>query len=711
MDRTVADTIREITREHLEKNNGLLLGQCITAVGWIQNTVPPHAKGLVELPMADVSGPGIAIGAAIAGRRPMYVLRFQSFLWLAASPIVNYAAKAKEIWNMPVPLFIRAIATEGGGAGPIHTNCFHSLFMHMPGMLVCAPMTPNEYEEVWRTYMAQDGPILVSEHRRSYLSKEEMPDLINRDADITIFPISAARFNTLEAVKLLEAEGIKCNVVHLMWLKPFHLTPRLLEPLQTSGLGLVIDSAYEIAGASQSIAYELMFASGSPVKALGQADRSPGVAARLENGTPTPSKIAETVKHLLRTKNKKQFLPQDSEGKNSVLSHMPRSGVRRITEKVMELEHMGNDVIHLGFGEPQEPTPEPIRRAVSQAGLEGFTKYTLNAGWPELRKAIREKLRIKNGVEVDEEDIFVTPGATYGVSIAISALINSGDEVLVPDPGYPNFAYSALHFGGKVKYYTLQENTGFQIDFKNLDSLVTDKTKLLVINSPSNPTGAVLTEDQMEELVQFTRRRNLWLISDEVYEAFIYSGAHVSPLSFPDNEHVIGIYSFSKTYNMTGLRVGYVVIRDKTLRKSFINAQELYISSAPSVSQVAALSALMECEKDVEQLRKGFQDKRDAALEILKDEVRYVPEGAFYILVDVSRTSLSSDEFADLLLKEKKVAVVPGATFGPSADKFIRIALTAETSLLKEGVRRIKEFIQERTIGSADSELLNQIGI
>lgn len=300
MERTVADTIREITREHLEKNNGLLLGQCITAVGWIQNTVPPDAKGLVELPMADVSGPGIAIGAAIVGRRPIYVLRFQSFLWLAASPIVNYAAKAKEIWNMPVPLFLRAIATEGGGAGPVHTNCFHSLFMHMPGMLVCAPMTPKEYEEVWRIYMAQDGPILVSEHRRSYLSKEEMPDLIENDASITIFPISAARFNTLEAVELLRKEGIKCNVVHLLWLKPFDLTPRVLNPLKTAGLGLVVDSAFEIAGASQSIAYELMFSSGCPVQALGQSDRSAGAALHLENGTPSPSKIAETVRNLVR---------------------------------------------------------------------------------------------------------------------------------------------------------------------------------------------------------------------------------------------------------------------------------------------------------------------------------------------------------------------------------------------------------------------------
>jgi acetoin:2,6-dichlorophenolindophenol oxidoreductase subunit beta len=305
MGRTVADTIRELTRIHLEQNNGLLLGQCVTAVGWIQNTVPPITKGIVELPMNDVSGPGIAVGTAIAGRRPILVLRFQSFLWLAVSPIVNYAAKAKDIWGISVPILVRAIATEGGGSGPVHSNCFHNIFMHMPGMRVCAPMTPNEYEEVWKTYMKKDDPILVSEHRKSYLSEIEMPDIIHDKADITIFPISAARFNTLEAVELLDKEGIKCNVAHVMWLKPFEMGERFLAPLTSSGLGLVIDSAFEIAGASQSIAYDLMLKTGVPVKALGQFDRSSGAAPHLENGTPTPDRIVHTIKEMLEEKETK----------------------------------------------------------------------------------------------------------------------------------------------------------------------------------------------------------------------------------------------------------------------------------------------------------------------------------------------------------------------------------------------------------------------
>ena len=325
MERTVADTIREITRSHLQDKNGLLLGQCVSAVGWIQNTVPPHCVGIVELPMNDVSGPGLAVGTALAGRRPIFVLRFQSFLWLAVSPLVNYAAKSKEIWGRPAPVFIRAIAAEGKGTGPVHSNCYHSIYMHMPGIPVAAPMTPGEYQEVWDYYMSHDDPILVSEHRRSYLSKAEMPDLTQPNAQITIFPISASRFSALEAVKILEKEGIGCNVSHILWLKPFAPTPRFTDPLVASGLVLVIDSAFEIASAVRSIAYDLTTSTGLPVRALGQFDRSPGCAPNLENGTPAPERIAEVVRGMLRARrplDQRSCAEQTSKGRQTPASCM-----------------------------------------------------------------------------------------------------------------------------------------------------------------------------------------------------------------------------------------------------------------------------------------------------------------------------------------------------------------------------------------------------
>lgn len=383
---------------------------------------------------------------------------------------------------------------------------------------------------------------------------------------------------------------------------------------------------------------------------------------------------------------------------NLVIHDMPRSGIRRIMDKAIELDPEQKEIIHLEVGQPQEPTSKLICDALSKAALDGFTKYTQNAGFLDLRRAIKNKLNDFDNIQVTEDNIFVTPGATYGVSIAVGTLINHGDEVLVPDPGYPNFSSVVRHYGGTVKYYTLEEKNGFQIDFDNLNSLVSDKTKLLIINSPSNPTGAVLSKNQIKKLVEFTAHNNIWLLSDEVYETYVYSGKHISPLSFPNYDHVIGVYSFSKTYNMTGLRVGYVVSKNKIVCNGLLKAQELYISCAPSISQMAAIDALKYGGKEVVSLKNKFQMKLNLALNLLGDDIKYIPQGAFYILIDISKTGLSSNEFADVLLETEKVAVAPGATFGPSADKYIRIALTAETKLLEEGIKRIKKILYTHKI-------------
>ena len=299
MGRTVADTIRRLTKEHLDSGRGMNIGQCLTAVGWVQNTIPEQIDGNIELPMTDVAGAGFAVGIALMGKRPILVIRFQSLLWLNASPIVNHAAKSKELFGVPCPIFIRAIASEGGGQGPVHTNCYHSIFMHMPGISVVAPMTPREYVQVWDHYLAHDDPMLVSEHRRSYTSADELPDMIEKDAEITLFAISAARFEALNAIRLLKSKGIKANLVNLVWLKPFRLDDRLLSTLNSSRCGIVIDSGYEICGASQSIAYELMLASGKPVKAVGQFDYSPGAATHLENGTPKAERIFQAAEIMI----------------------------------------------------------------------------------------------------------------------------------------------------------------------------------------------------------------------------------------------------------------------------------------------------------------------------------------------------------------------------------------------------------------------------
>lgn len=295
--KTVADTIREITRRHLTQNNGLLLGESVTAVGWVNNTVP-NCSGIVELPMTDVAGAGIAVGAALVGRRPIFVIRFQDFLILNGSPLIFYAAKSKELHGKSAPVFVRAIAAEG--LGPVHSGILHSIFMHFPGFRVCSPMTPKEYEEIWEYFMANDDPMIVSEHRMSYSNTQEMNDVVVENADITLYAISSVRFEVNKAAEMLKADGIKCNLVHILWLKPFIVTERLIEPLLQSKKGIVVDPGHEIAGASQSIAYELNQATGRGVKALGLYDRTKCLCPPLQNKAPDAARIFEAVKTMFK---------------------------------------------------------------------------------------------------------------------------------------------------------------------------------------------------------------------------------------------------------------------------------------------------------------------------------------------------------------------------------------------------------------------------
>ncbi len=297
--KTVAETIKEVTRRHLEENGGILLGQCISAVGWVNGTVP-DTKGIIEFPMSDVAGAGIAVGAAMVGKRPIFVVRFQDFLILNGSPLLNYAAKCKELHGRSAPVFIRALASEG--LGPVHSGVLHSVFMHFPGLRVCSPMTPGEYEQAWRVFMKYDDPMYVSEHRDSFNNTVEMADIVYDQADITLFVVSSPRFAVDEAARLLGKEGITCNIVHILWLKPFEITEKYLEPLRISELGLVIDSSFEICGASRSIAYELSDVSGYPVKALGLEDHTKCLCEPYQNKAPDANRIYDNVMDILKQK-------------------------------------------------------------------------------------------------------------------------------------------------------------------------------------------------------------------------------------------------------------------------------------------------------------------------------------------------------------------------------------------------------------------------
>ena len=301
MGKTTAEAISEITRKHLTEDDGLLLGQCVTAVGWIGGTVS-DCDGIVEIPMTDVAGTGFAVGCALMGRRPIFVVRYQGFMWYNSSSLVNCAAKSKQVWNQPCPIFIRSVGMEGNGIGHTASSCIHSIFMHSPGMPIAAPMSPKEYYSVWDHFMKHDDPIYVSEHRRSFTSSLEMENIVQDQADITVIAISASRLNAIEAEKILREQNIKCSLFHQVWLKPFQPSEEMIQSLKKTKVGLVIDSDYEISGASRSLAYELMHQTGVPVYALGLEDRVCGVSSDLENITPSPEKIASTIKHSIQKK-------------------------------------------------------------------------------------------------------------------------------------------------------------------------------------------------------------------------------------------------------------------------------------------------------------------------------------------------------------------------------------------------------------------------
>jgi len=296
MAETVAQVINKLSKIHLEENDGLLFGQCLKAVGWVGGTVPQTKKGLIELCTSEVSNTGIVVGAGLVGRRPIYVIRYQGFMWLAANTLVNYAAKSKDVWSIPCPIFVRSIGMEGNGIGPTASPAQHGLIMRMPGIPVCAPMTPNEWTECWNWFLEHDDPVYCSEHRRSFAIDYEMDNIIQDNADITIIAISAARLNALEAIRRFSDEGLICNLIHLVWLKPFIVTPLIKKCVNNSQFSVVIDSDFDVCGPAKAIAYDIMHACDKKVYGFGVEDRTGGMAPELENITPSVDKIYNYIK-------------------------------------------------------------------------------------------------------------------------------------------------------------------------------------------------------------------------------------------------------------------------------------------------------------------------------------------------------------------------------------------------------------------------------
>jgi len=369
------------------------------------------------------------------------------------------------------------------------------------------------------------------------------------------------------------------------------------------------------------------------------------------------------------------------------ISSVPESGIRRILEISFELD----DVVALGVGEPDVPVAPHIAEAAVRAWHDDDTNYTPNGGIPQLRAAIVEKLARENSIQVETEQVWVTVGATQGLHQAMALTLAAGDEVLVPDPGYTTFTMNARMLDAVPVPYSLRPDRDFIPSIEELERLVTDRTRVLIVNSPSNPLGVVFDESVLRELLEFARRHDLWIISDEVYERVMFDAEHVSIASLDDDNRVFSAFSLSKTYAMTGIRVGYLVV-PPGLASTMRTVQEATISCVSTPAQYAAVAAITGDQSHVDDAMAHYRGNLDAVTAALDERgIRYLPpRGAFYLWIDVSHaTGGDVATWAEHFLLSQKVAVAPGAAFGRSGEGWIRICLAATREDLLTGVGRL----------------------
>lgn len=368
---------------------------------------------------------------------------------------------------------------------------------------------------------------------------------------------------------------------------------------------------------------------------------------------------------------------------------VPPSGIR----KFFELASQQKDIVTLGVGEPDFDTPYSIKEKAIEAIELNKTHYTGNAGLPELCENIAEKLKKENDLEIRAKEVLITAGSSEGLDLALRAVLDPGDEVLIPDPAYVAYGPLTQLAGGKpVMVPTLEEN-GFRVSVEELKKRLTKKTKAILFCSPNNPTGSVLTKKDLEEISDFAIKHNLVVISDEIYERLIYEGKHHSIASFPEMaERTITLNGFSKAYASTGWRVGYTAAKGE-LMEAMYKIHQYSLLCAPSMSQYAMLKAF-EVEESVIEMVKIFDARRKLLVKGLNeiDGIRcHMPKGAFYAFPNITGTGLSSEAFAEKLITEAEVALVPGHVFGPSGEGFVRCAYSVSTDTIIEALSRIED--------------------
>ncbi len=380
---------------------------------------------------------------------------------------------------------------------------------------------------------------------------------------------------------------------------------------------------------------------------------------------------------------------------SSIPAQIPRSGIREIMDLAWAVEKTG-EVIHLEVGQPDFDTPSHIVEATCRYANAGNTKYVPNAGVDPLREAAARYFERNTGIATGANNILVTPGAVMSVATSFLALLEPGDEVLLPDPGWPNYHMAVSIVHGKSVFYNLRAENHFLPDLDEIERLVSAKTKLILLCTPSNPTGQVYGEALMRDLMQFAQRHDLWVLSDEIYGDIVFDEKHHSALPHDEDGRTLIVSGMSKSYAMTGYRVGFTRANPDYIELA-AKLQEPFVSCGTGFSQLASAEALDGPHEPVAAMREAYHRRRDIAVEVLRayDLYRYTPGGAIYLMIDISASGMDSHDFAMKLLNKKRVAVAPGKTFGKMCEDHIRISIAASDEHIRRGVTAICELVRE----------------
>lgn len=370
------------------------------------------------------------------------------------------------------------------------------------------------------------------------------------------------------------------------------------------------------------------------------------------------------------------------------------SGIR----KFFDIAATMRDVISLGVGEPDFVTPEHIRRAGIAAIEHGETHYTSNYGTLELREAIANLIERRYDVRYDPRtEIMVTVGVSEGIDAALRALLDPGDEVIIPDPGYVAYEADVVFAGGTVSPALTHVENRFAVRAAEIEAAITPQTKVILLGNPNNPTGAVIEREELEQIGALAQKHDLIVLTDEVYSRLVYGTEYTSMAQIPGmRDRTILVDGFSKAYAMTGWRVGYVCAPAHIL-EAMLKIHQYTIMCASTMSQAAALEAVLHGEDDVRAMVASYDERRQIAVSGFNGVGLqcYEPQGAFYVFPSIQRTGLSSDEFAERLLFEEKVAVVPGNAFGSAGEGYVRCTYCTAKEPLEEAITRIGRFIQK----------------